>query len=234
GTLRECATTSRTTLADYEKAIGENTKMIVRIHPSNYKIVGFTEKPTLAELSPLARKKKVLFYEDAGSGALADLGKFGLTDEPVIRQSLADGADIVTFSADKLLGGIQAGIIVGRKNLIEQMRKHPLYRALRVSKLIYAALEATLEAYSKDDAESSIPVLKMLSLRTEQLEARTRDLASRLREVLGQEDRTALEWISGESVVGGGSAPDQRPETVLLAIRNSATSSAEIERRLRS
>ncbi len=232
-TLKEVGTTNRTKISDYEKAIGENTKILVRVHPSNYKIVGFTEKPSLAELAQLARKKGILLYEDAGSGALVDFRRFGLTDEPLISRSLDDGADIVTFSGDKLLGGAQAGIIVGRKHLVEQIRKHPLYRALRVSKLIYAALEATITSYLREDAEQSVPVLRMLSLRKEELETRTQDLVRRLHERLGKATGVSLVIISGESVVGGGSAPDTRQETVLLAIRHNAVSASEIERKLR-
>ncbi|MEO8040964.1 MAG: L-seryl-tRNA(Sec) selenium transferase [Acidobacteriota bacterium] len=232
-TLREVGTTNRTKLSDYEKAIGENTKILVRVHPSNYRIVGFTEKPSLAELAQLARRKGILLYEDAGSGALFDLRKFGLKDEPVITESLEDGADIITFSGDKLLGAAQAGIIVGRKSLVEQIRKHPLYRALRVSKLVYAALEATIEAYLKDDAERSVPVLKMLGLRKEQLAGRTQELVRRIHERLGNGNGVSIEMIPGESVVGGGSAPDIRPETVLLAMRHPNLSASEIERSLR-
>ena len=229
-TLKEVGTTNRTKLSDYEKAIEEETKVILRVHPSNYKIIGFTDKPSLGDLAKLSAKKGLLLYEDAGSGALLDMSKFGLTDEPIISRSIADGADIVTFSGDKLLGGAQAGIIVGRKSLIEQMRRHPLYRALRVSKLIYAALEATVESYVNETAETSIPVLKMLGLTTEEVGNRTRKLAERLASRLRG---TQVEIISGESVVGGGSAPGTHPATVLLAIRDTARSSPEIDRRLR-
>ncbi len=231
-TLKEVGTTNRTKLSDYEKAIGETTKILVRVHPSNYKIVGFTEKPSLAELAQLSRKKGILLYEDAGSGAMFDLEEFGLSEEPVISRSLADGADIVTFSGDKLVGAAQAGIIVGRNKLIEQIRKHPLYRALRVSKLVYAALEATIESYLREDAEQSVPVLRMLGLRKEELEQRTLDLARRLKDKLGK-DGAVIEMISGTSVVGGGSGPDVRPETVLLALTHRTLSSSEIERKLR-
>ncbi|MEP6703911.1 MAG: L-seryl-tRNA(Sec) selenium transferase, partial [Acidobacteriota bacterium] len=232
--LREVGTTNRTKLSDYEKAIGENTKLLVRVHPSNYKIIGFTEKPSLAELALLSHKKGILLYEDAGSGALFDLGKFGLTDEPVISHSVTDGADIVTFSGDKLVGAAQAGIIVGRKTLIEQIRKHPLYRALRVGKLVYAALEATIESYLSEDAEQTVPVLRMLSLRKEELEKRVTNLNRRLRARLGQSGEIGIETMNGESVVGGGSAPDSRPATVLLVIKHSGISSTDLERKLRT
>jgi L-seryl-tRNA(Ser) seleniumtransferase len=232
--LKEIGTTNRTKLSDYEKAIGENTKVIVRVHPSNYKIVGFTAKPSLAELTQLSRKKGILLYEDAGSGALFDLSRFGLNDEPIISRSIAEGADIVTFSGDKLLGAAQAGIIVGRKSLIEQIRKHPLYRALRVSKLVYAALEATIESYLSEDAERSVPVLRMLSLGKGELEDRITKFSQRLSAGLGTDHDCAIEIILGESVVGGGSAPDSRPETVLLALTHAHISSAELEAKLRT
>ncbi|HUR98288.1 MAG TPA: L-seryl-tRNA(Sec) selenium transferase, partial [Pyrinomonadaceae bacterium] len=233
--LKEIGTTNRTKLSDYEKAISDNTKVIVRVHPSNYKIIGFTEKPSLTELAQLAHRKGILLYEDAGSGALFDLTKLGLTDEPVIGRSIKEGADIVTFSGDKLVGAAQAGIIVGRKHLIEQIRKHPLYRALRVGKVVYAALEATINSYLSEDAERSVPVLKMLSLRKEELEERTTKFSQRLRGGLGADPGAySFELISGESVVGGGSAPGSRPETVLLAITLAGLSTSELERKLRT
>jgi L-seryl-tRNA(Ser) seleniumtransferase len=234
GTLKEVGTTNRTKLSDYEKAIGDNTKILMRVHPSNYKIVGFTDKPTLADLAALAHKKGILLYEDAGSGALLDFAKFGLTDEPLISRSITDGAGLVTFSGDKLLGGTQAGIIVGRKNLIEQIRKHPLYRALRVSKLVYAVLEATVESYVREDAEQSVPVLKMLGLQKEELEQRTRDLARRLNDSIESKGLVTTDVVAGESVVGGGSGPDIRQKTSLLVIGHLTMSAAEIERKLRA
>src|SRR6184192_3574503 len=141
----EVGTTNRTRLSDYERAITERTRLVLRVHPSNYRIVGFTSAPTLAELARLARERNLFLYEDAGSGALTDLASFGLAGEPVIRDSIAQGADVVTFSGDKLLGAAQAGLVVGRRETIERLRRHPLYRALRADKLALAALEATLE-----------------------------------------------------------------------------------------
>lgn len=229
--LREVGTTNRTKLSDYEKAIGENTKIILRVHPSNYRIVGFTESPTLRDLSGLARRKGVLLYEDAGSGALVDLTPFGLGDEPLISRSIADGADIVTFSGDKLLGGCQAGLIVGRRDLIEQIRKHPLYRALRVDKLAYAALEATLELYARGVAQDNVPVLQMLSMDREGVGRRVDMLVGRLQGKIVADVEISV--IDGESVVGGGSAPTVRRETQLIAIRDGRRSAEEIERRLR-
>jgi L-seryl-tRNA(Ser) seleniumtransferase len=228
-TLVEVGTTNRTKLSDYEKAIGEKTGLVLLVHPSNYRIVGFTQKPLLAELAAMCRGKNVLLYEDAGSGALLDLSEFGLTDEPLISRSIADGADIVTFSGDKLLGGSQAGLIVGRRDRIEQIRKHPLYRALRVDKLAYAALEATLESYLRED-ECGIPVLRMLALTKEEIGSRSREFVGRLEKKIG----TGLaEIVDGESVVGGGSAPAVQVETTLIALRHPTLSADEIEEKLR-
>jgi L-seryl-tRNA(Ser) seleniumtransferase len=187
----------------------------------------------LDDLAQLAKKKGILLYEDAGSGALLDLAGHGLIDEPVIGRSLSGGADLVTFSGDKLLGGAQAGIIVGRKNLVEQMRKHPLYRALRVSKLIYAALESTVDSYLRGDAGETVPVLRMLMMREDELADRTRDLEEKLQARIDSAGAVRMEMIPGESVVGGGSAPDTHPATLLLSISHRSMSPAEVERRLR-
>jgi L-seryl-tRNA(Ser) seleniumtransferase len=231
--LREVGTTNRTRISDYEKAINENTRLILRVHPSNYRIVGFTATPTLAGLAELAHRNKILFIEDAGSGAMFDLGAQGLEDEPVIVQSIAAGADVVTFSGDKLLGGLQSGLIVGRRASLEKVRKHPLYRALRVDKLIYAALEATLEIYRKESALEEIPVLKMLSASAEELKKRTEKFASRLREKLGENHDLQFEVIQGNSVVGGGSAPMVQPVSTLLALKHKMPVN-ELEQKLRS
>ena len=145
--LREVGTTNRTKLADYEKAIGDNTRLVLRVHPSNYRVIGFTSAPTMLQLAELADSRGLLIYEDAGSGALLSMEGSGIRNEPIVGESLASGADIVTFSGDKLLGGPQCGIIVGKRDLIESLRKHSLYRTLRVDKLVYAALQATLDSY---------------------------------------------------------------------------------------
>lgn len=229
--LKEIGTTNRTKLSDYEKAIGPNTQLVLRVHPSNYRIVGFTETPSLAALADLAHRREILLYEDAGSGALIDLGQFGL-DEPMISSSLADGADIVTFSGDKLLGGVQAGLIVGRRSLIEELRKHPLYRALRVDKLIYAALEATIESYLRGDEGETVPVLRMLGMTRDEIEERSRHFVDSLRTTMNSAGD--VEIISGESVIGGGAAPGVRRETALVALKHSIRSAADIEQSLRS
>lgn len=231
--LREVGTTNRTKLSDYEKPIGDNTAMILKVHPSNYKIIGFTETPELAELAEMAHRNGVLLYEDAGSGAMFDLSKYGLDDEPVISQSIAAGVDIVSFSGDKLLGGPQAGLIVGRRDLIEKIRRHPLYRALRVDKLINAALEATLESFARETALADVPVLRMLSMTAEELANRCRTFAQKFAEKAGGKTALQIEIIIGNSVVGGGSAPGVHPETTLLAFTHQTRSAAELEQTLR-
>ena len=231
--LREVGATNRTKIADYEKAINENTRMIVKVHPSNYRIIGFTESPTVAEIAELAHRKDIVFYEDAGSGALLDLSEYGLNDEPVISQSIAAGADVVTFSGDKLLGAVQAGLIVGRREVIETLRKHPLYRALRANKLIYAALEATLESFRRETALTEIPVLQMLSMSAEEIEQRTKKFAKKLSGKINKNTDLQCSITKGNSVIGGGSAPAVQPESTLLALKHKKMSAGELEKTLR-
>jgi L-seryl-tRNA(Ser) seleniumtransferase len=178
----------------------------------------------------MCRARNIALCEDAGSGALVDLSDAGLTDEPLIRTSVEDGADIVTFSGDKLLGSAQAGLIVGRRDYIERLRKHPLYRALRVDKLAYAALEATLEAYLREDL-AAIPVLRMLTLTRSEIEKRARAFIALFEKMTGSR---SAEIVGGDSVVGGGSAPAVPVETVLIALRHATLSADAIEERLRS
>ena len=232
-TLREVGTTNRTRLSDYEKAVNENTRLFLKVHPSNYRIVGFTSTPTVGELAELAHRNDLLLYEDAGSGAMFDLAEYGLTDEPVISRSIVAGVDVVTFSGDKLLGGVQSGLIVGRRETIERIRKHPLYRALRVDKLIYAALETTLEAFRKETFLDEIPVLKMLTAAPAELMTRTAAFADRLRASLGENFALQFEITEGNSVVGGGSAPDVQPATTLLALKHPKISVSKLEETLR-
>jgi L-seryl-tRNA(Ser) seleniumtransferase len=232
-TLKEVGTTNRTKLSDYEKALNLDTALILRVHPSNYRIVGFTDKPSVAELADLAHTNGILLYEDAGSGAMIDLNNVGLDDDPVISQSLAAGADIVSFSGDKLLGGPQAGLIVGRKDLIDLLRKHPLYRALRVDKLICAALEATLASYAREMAKEEIPVLKMLSMSAEAITKRAHAFKARLADTISSSEGLKVEIIPGNSAVGGGAAPDVSPETFLLALTHAKHSDHELELALR-
>ena len=233
GILREVGTTNRTKLADYEKAIDKNTRLILRVHPSNYRIVGFTSIPTVSELSALAHMHDVLLYEDLGSGALIDLSEFGLNDEPVVSHSIAAGADVVSFSGDKLLGGPQAGIIAGRREIIEQLRSHPLYRALRVDKIAYAALEATLAAYRRGTATSEIPVLQMLSSNQEEIGERVAHFAEQLRRKLGEDSNLKLEIIDGSSAIGGGAAPTVELKTRLVALTHQRRPVEKLEAILR-
>lgn len=226
-TLREVGTTNRTKLADYQKAINEETRVILRVHPSNYRIVGFTTMPTLAELSALSHDRNVLFYEDIGSGALIDLTEFGLKDEPIVRDSIAAGVDVVTFSGDKLLGGPQSGIIAGRAKVIERLRKHPLYRALRVGKTVYAALEATLDAYRRS-AYDEIPVLRMLRMTKEEIGERAEKFVAE-----SQISDLRFEIIDGHSAIGGGAAPNVQLETRLIAISHARMSASKLEFKLR-
>src|SRR5579875_2346181 len=227
--LREVGTTNRTRLADYECAINERTRMLLRVHPSNFKIVGFSNRPDLAELVALGRKRRIPVFEDLGSGCLADLSGAGIA-EPLVRESLAAGAGIVCFSGDKLLGGPQGGIIAGRKKFIQPIRRNPLFRALRVDKLTIAALEATLTAYRRG-ALDEIPALRMIRFAPTQIEARASAFIENLRHHIDAE--TALELRDGFSVIGGGSTPEQKLPTKLIAVRRAGHSAAQLENRLR-
>jgi L-seryl-tRNA(Ser) seleniumtransferase len=231
-TLVEVGTTNRTRPSDYERAVGERTRLLMRVHPSNYRIVGFTSTPTLEELAGLAHEHGLLLYEDAGSGALIDLAPQGLSGEPVIRESVARGADVITFSGDKLLGSAQAGLVVGRREVVERLRRHPLYRALRADKLALAALEATLEAYRRGEAAREVPTLSMLSATRADINARALVFAERLRSRL-DEETLGFELIDGESAVGGGSAPTTHPPTSLIALTHPRHSAAGLDQRLR-
>jgi L-seryl-tRNA(Ser) seleniumtransferase len=227
----EVGTTNRTRLEDYRRAINENTRLLLRVHPSNYRIVGFTSSPDLSALSSLAHEAGLFLYEDAGSGAIADLTKYRLGDEPIISESIAAGADVVTFSGDKLLGGPQAGLIVGRKVIIERLRTSALYRALRADKLCLAALEATLDAHRRG-ALDEIPTLRMLSLSAEAIEARAHNLVQRLEEVGSSGLKANI--VKGHSAVGGGSGPNVHPTTVLIALDHEMLTASQIENRLRT
>ncbi len=231
--LVEVGTTNRTRASDYERAITEKTRLILKVHPSNYRIIGFTATPTIAELAEIAHRNKIFLYEDAGSGAMFDLSKYGLVDEPIISQSIVAGADVVTFSGDKLLGGTQSGLIVGKRDVIELLRRHPLYRALRVDKMIYAALEATLETFRKDTVLEDIPVLKMLTMTKTDIKQRTWNFAQRLKEMIGESKVLHFEVTDGNSVIGGGSAPAVQPETCILAIKHENLSTSRFEQALR-
>jgi len=227
--LREVGTTNRTRAADYARAITKQTRALLRVHPSNFRVTGFTERPALEELAALARKKRLPLIEDLGSGLLADLAAQGL-DEPLAAASLRAGVDVVTFSGDKLLGGPQAGIIAGKKKYVEACRKNPLFRALRVDKMTYAALEATLRSYARGAAEE-VPALRMIRLSVEEVGRRAEALRAQLESALA--GRADLRVISGESVVGGGSTPGYALPTKLLAVTPKSLGAAELAARLR-
>ncbi|MBK8465768.1 MAG: L-seryl-tRNA(Sec) selenium transferase [Chloracidobacterium sp.] len=231
--LHEVGTTNRTKIADYQEAINAKTRLILRVHPSNYRIVGFTAMPNVGELAELAHSKGILLYEDIGSGALVDMSEFGLGDEPVVARSIADGADIVTFSGDKLLGGPQSGIIAGKSELIARLRKHPLYRALRVDKLAYAALEATLDAYRREAVLDEVPVLKMLSMSKDEIAKRVERFAKQLEEKLNGISDLKFEILDGVSAVGGGAAPNAELHTTLIALSHRKLKPQRLEQLLR-
>lgn len=227
--LREVGTTNRTRIADYEAAITDRSKLLLRVHRSNFEIVGFTEQPSLQELAALGRKHDIPVMEDLGSGEIFDLRQVGVRGEPMIADSLHAGVDVVTYSGDKLLGGPQAGLISGSPELVAKIRSNPLFRALRVDKMFYAALEATLLAYLREDYDS-IPVLRMMRLSEDELQHRAEQVARQL-EV--SSPQLEVEVIESHSVLGGGSAPGSTLPTRILAIRSDSNNADELLRRLR-
>jgi L-seryl-tRNA(Ser) seleniumtransferase len=233
GTLREVGTTNRTRIADYERAINEKTRLLLRVHRSNFEITGFTEQPALEELVVLARKHNLPLMEDLGSGALFDLRSVGINDEPGVLDSLRAGVDIVTYSGDKLLGGPQAGLISGHVDLVKRMRANSLFRALRVDKLTYAALEATLLAYVKRDHDA-IPALRMMRLPKDALATRAANIVDRIQTQGAKAMVLKLDLIDGDSVIGGGTAPSAVLPTKLIALTHARLSANELYVRLRS
>jgi len=223
--LREVGTTNRTRVNDYVAAVSPATAMFLRVHPSNFRIEGFTERPSLENLVAAAHSMQVPVVEDIGSGCLVD----DLEGEPSVRASISAGVDLICFSGDKLLGGPQAGIIAGRKELVDRLRKHPLMRAVRVDKITLAVLEATLAEYSEGRAAATVPVQRMLHLSPDEIEARAQALAATL---ANREWHVAM--ISGSSAVGGGSAPGLQLPTVLLSIEKEGQSAAATEAWLRA
>ena len=224
----EVGTTNRTHLADYRRAINANTRLIMRVHPSNYRILGFASSPELSELAAVAHEHELPLYEDAGSGVLNDLSGYGVLDEPPVSDVVASGVDVVSFSGDKLLGSVQAGMIVGKHAIVERLRKHPLYRALRSDKLRLAALEATLIAYQRDRASTEIPVFQMLSLTADEIEARAKTIVEQI--VPSDLEFTLL---AANSAIGGGAAPTSNIQTVVIAVTHPRKSATELERQLR-
>ena len=225
--LREVGTTNRTRVADYENVINERTRLLLRVHRSNFEITGFTERASTAELAALSRKHDVPLMEDLGSGALLDLNSLGIRGEDSVFDSLQSSVDVVTYSGDKLLGGPQAGLISGNPKLIARMRSNSLFRALRADKLTYAALEATLLAYIKRDHDA-IPVLRMMRLTKEEIAKRAEALAT----ALGN-SKLQIELLDGDSVIGGGAAPSSVLPTRLLALSCDRLGADELAGRLR-
>ena len=208
--LVEVGTTNKIRVSDYESALEEPTALVMRAHRSNFKIIGFTEEPEFVDVVLAAHQAGVYVVDDLGSGALYDTAKYGFTHEPTVQESLQAGADVVLFSGDKLLGGPQAGIIIGKKILLDKIKKHPLARAVRADKSCLAGISATLSHYLKDEAEREIPILRMMSLTLKQVQGR----AEAWRMELGQ---GAV--VSGESTVGGGSLPGESIPTFLLELK---------------
>jgi len=219
--LREAGTTNRTRIDDYRSAMNERTRLLLRVHPSNFHVSGFTGRPELREMAALAHDHELRLYEDLGSGCLVDLRGYGI-DEPLVSDSLAAGVDVLTFSGDKLLGGPQAGLIAGDRSLIDRIRRNPMFRALRVDKLIYAALETTLRHLLFENYDA-IPALRMLRATAESI----KDRAEHLLQDLG--GRAAI--MAGRSVAGGGSTPDQSLPTWLVSLE---CEPVEAERQLRA
>ncbi|HZQ17640.1 MAG TPA: L-seryl-tRNA(Sec) selenium transferase [Terriglobales bacterium] len=233
--LREVGTTNRTRVADYERAINERTKLLLRVHRSNFEISGFTEQPQISELVALAAKHKLPLMEDLGSGALFDLRTVGISNEPTVLDSLQAGVHVVTYSGDKLLGGPQSGLISGCADLVQKMRSNSLFRALRVDKLTYAALEAVLLAYVKRDY-NAIPTVRMVQLSKSEIAGRAENLIAQVSGNVDQRTTGKLrfELVDGESLIGGGSAPSAVLPTTLIAITASDLSANDLAARLRS
>ena len=232
-TLREVGTTNRTRLADYETAINDRSRLLLRVHRSNFEITGFTEQAGLGEMVALARRRNLPLMEDLGSGALVDLHSVGIDGEPGVLDSLRAGVDIVTYSGDKLLGGPQAGLISGRADLVARMRSNSLFRALRVDKLTYAALEATLLAYVKRDHDA-VPVLRMMRLSKDEIGRRAETLVAKVQTGQAKLAKLTMALCDGESVIGGGAAPSAVLPTRLIALTHIGLSADELSARLRA
>lgn len=233
--LREVGTTNRTRISDYARAMNERTRLLLRVHRSNFEISGFTEQPSIGDLVTLAHKHNLPLMEDLGSGALFDLRQVGIQNEPGVLDSLRSGVDVVTYSGDKLLGGPQAGLISGRTDLISRMRSNSLFRALRADKLTYAALEATLLAYVKKDY-AALPTLRMMEMAKAEI---TRRAESVIRAIEGNKPPRSTpnlrtELTGGESLIGGGAAPSTALPTTLIALTCNRLSADEFAARLRA
>jgi L-seryl-tRNA(Ser) seleniumtransferase len=220
--VREVGTTNRTRIEDYREAVTESTRLLLRVHPSNFRMHGFTARPELRELAALGRECGIPVYEDLGSGCLVDLRAFGI-DEPLVTDSLTAGADLVSFSGDKLLGGPQAGILAGKPELVARLRRNPMFRALRLDKMAYQALESTLRNLLLERWDQ-IPALSMIRQSAAEMRARAERFLERT--------EFAAELIDGFSVIGGGATPEQSIPTCLIALR--VLNPVEAERQLRA
>jgi len=228
--LREVGTTNRTHLMDYAEAIGPRSALLMKVHTSNYVVEGFTAAVGEGALATLAHEHGLPLVVDLGSGTLIDLAAYGLPHETTPRETVAAGADLVTFSGDKLLGGPQAGIIVGAEEPLSRIRAHPLMRALRVGKMTYAALEATLLEYARGRATTTVPVARMLATTREEIDVRAAALADRI----ADQPLFAATVVDGVSTVGGGGAPGSALPTRLLQLAPHGSSAAKLETRLRA
>ena len=226
--LKEVGTTNKTHLRDYDKAICDKTKALMKVHTSNYRIVGFSETPALADLVQLGHDRDMLVIEDLGSGSLVDLNQFGIHDEPTVLDSLRAGVDVVSISGDKLLGGPQAGIILGKKKYVDILKKHPLTRAMRVDKMTLAALEATLRSYEAEKATSEIPTIAMLAVSQDELKAKAERLLAKL-----EEAGCNGQVVTTEGQVGGGSVPTQMLKSFAVAMVPKAGSLDDLEEKFR-
>ena len=230
-TLVEVGTTNKTHYSDYEEAITEETKALLKVHTSNYRIVGFADSVGIDELVPLAKERDIPVIEDLGSGVLIDLSKYGITYEPTVQESIRKGADVVCFSGDKLLGGPQAGIIIGKKKYIDIMKKNQLTRALRIDKFTAATLELVLQEYlSEENAIKNLPVLRMITKPLEEIKKDARDLSRMLKRA---NLPAKIEVVPCESQIGGGSLPLERIPSMAVTIRPDKISVPEFEERLR-
>jgi L-seryl-tRNA(Ser) seleniumtransferase len=235
--LREVGTTNRTRIADYERAINDRTRLLLRVHRSNFEISGFTEQPELGDLVELAHRRKIPLMEDLGSGAIFDLRAVGINNEPGVLDSLRTGVDIVTYSGDKLLGGPQAGLISGRADLVARIRSNSLFRALRVDKLTYASLEATLLAYVKRDHDA-IPTVRMMRLTKDSIASRAEAVVSEVESLIRARtpfsNSLRLELCDGESLIGGGAAPSAVLATRLISLSHVGSTADQLNTRLRA
>jgi len=227
--LKEVGTTNRTRVSDYEKAIGPETAAIMVVHPSNYRVVGFAETPGISELVPLARAHNLIAIDDIGSGSLIDVTKYGLPAEPTFMESIAADADVVLGSGDKLLGGPQAGCILGKTESVKRIRQHPLARAVRVGKLTLAALSATLDSYLRGTAEQEIPTIRMLAATLDKL----RERAAAIRQDVDEAGPLQVDVREDRAPVGGGSLPGADLPTAVLALSHAELSADELAQRLR-